>query len=72
MKNTCAACGGQMHKGRLQVGNGDARITITGKASDDFLGVASVTTSPVTAKVCEKCGRIDLFATNLQDLLSLD
>lgn len=72
MKSTCLVCHSPTLKGKLQSGNNDAKVTITGKPADDFLSVATVITSPITVRVCEACGRIDLYATNMQDLLRVD
>lgn len=67
----CRACGGETASGTLKTGNEEAVIVIAGKA-DEFLGVIPYSTSPMKARVCLKCGLVELFARDVRDLLRID
>ena len=66
----CPRCGGETAHGTLKSGNHEAQVVITGKP-DGFLGVIPYQTSPVAVRVCTTCGHIDLYARNLQDILTV-
>jgi ribosomal protein L40E len=67
----CGRCGGETAQGTLKAGNQEATIVIAGEP-DGFLGVIPYTTSQVGARVCRKCGMIEIYARNVRDLLRID
>jgi len=66
----CPNCRGSLTTGKLKTGNQEAQIVIAGKP-DGFLGVVPFTTAQISAQVCTGCGRIELYARNANDLLSI-
>ena len=70
-KSVCGRCGGETAQGTLKAGNQEATIVIAGEP-DGFLGVIPYTTSQVGARVCKKCGAIEIYARNVRDLLRID